>query len=261
MRVTLCPPGKRAGHALNAAGAPGPTACRLSSPSDSIEQLQQSSNIKKSKKVQFLFGKQPASKPDNSLTTPKNLSQLSGQPESRLFYVVDKVSKTRFLVDTGAEVSAVPVTRADRQGQPTYSLQAVNATRIATFGQRSLTMDFGLRRTFRWVFLVADVKHAIVGADFLRHFGLLVDMKYCCLRDATTHLSKHSRHHGMHGNDDINAASTRGTKFQPLLHRLVDGLSFHHVFCEHNMPGQAQRDASHYDNRTTSAHPSSPLAA
>lgn len=94
-------------------------------------------------------------------------------------------------MDTGAEVSAVPATRADRQGQPTYNLQAVNATRIATFGQRSLTMDFGLRRTFRWVFLVADVKHAIIVADFLRHFGLLVDMKHCHLRDATTHLSIH----------------------------------------------------------------------
>lgn len=28
-----------------------------------------------------------------------------------------------------------------------------------------------------WIFIVADVQKPILGANFLRHFGLLVDMK------------------------------------------------------------------------------------
>ncbi|XP_064479148.1 uncharacterized protein LOC135392362 [Ornithodoros turicata] len=38
----------------------------------------------------------------------------SGTPASRLFFITDRVAGHRFLVDTGAEVSLVPPTRADR---------------------------------------------------------------------------------------------------------------------------------------------------
>ena len=59
---------------------------------------------------------------------------------------------------------------------------------IKTYGKRSLTLDLGLRRTFGWAFVVADIKRPIVGADFLRHFGLLVDMRHHRLSDVVTHL-------------------------------------------------------------------------
>ena len=52
-----------------------------------------------------------------------------------------------------------------------------------------MTVRIGLRRTFRWVFVIADVSHAILGADFLRHFGLMVDLRAQCLRDSSTSLS------------------------------------------------------------------------
>ena len=32
-------------------------------------------------------------------------------------------------------------------------------------------------RRFTWPFLLADVAMPIIGADFLRHFGLLVDLR------------------------------------------------------------------------------------
>ena len=54
------------------------------------------------------------------------------------------------------------------------SLQAVNTTTIATYGTRSLTLDLGLRRTFRWLFVIADVRIPILGADFLKYNCLLV---------------------------------------------------------------------------------------
>ena len=64
----------------------------------------------------------------------------------------------------------------------------MNNTPIATYGTRFLTLDLGLRRTFWWVFMVANVKNPILGADFLRHFSLLVDMRNHHLADGFTQL-------------------------------------------------------------------------
>ena len=92
-------------------------------------------------------------------------------------------------MDTGAEVSVIPRSHTTRPGRrDNLNLQAVNGSSIATFGTQSLTLNLGLRRTFRWIFIIADVGHPIIGADFLHHFGLLVDMKCSCLLDAVTQL-------------------------------------------------------------------------
>ena len=107
----------------------------------------------------------------------------------RLFYVHDTNSHTKFLVDTGAEVSVVLPTHSERsRPQSLLTLQGVDGTRIATYGVRSCMLNLGLRRTFRWIFVLANVKHAILDADFLHHFGLVVDIRQCTLADSTTHL-------------------------------------------------------------------------
>ncbi|BHF82990.1 hypothetical protein SprV_0802613100 [Sparganum proliferum] len=54
---------------------------------------------------------------------------------------------------------------------------------------RSLTLNIGLRRSFSWIFVVADVPHAILGSDFFAKFDLLVDCRRSCLLDRTTGLS------------------------------------------------------------------------
>ncbi|BHF85630.1 hypothetical protein SprV_1002879900 [Sparganum proliferum] len=65
----------------------------------------------------------------------------------------------------------------------------VNASPIATFGFLSLSLDIGLRRLFPWIFVVADIPCAILGADFLAAFDLLVDCRQSCLHDKTTNLT------------------------------------------------------------------------
>ena len=76
-------------------------------------------------------------------------------------------SNTRFLVDTGAEVSVIPPTHVERsRPQYAFSLQGVDGSHIATYGVRSCTLNIGFRRTFRWVFVIANVKQAILGAAF-----------------------------------------------------------------------------------------------
>ena len=91
-----------------------------------------------------------------------------------------------------AELSVVPPSGSTNSRCHTgYALRAVNQSSIVTYGTRSLTLDLGLRRTFRWVFIVADAQHAILGADFLHHFGLSVDVRQSLLLDTVTQLQVH----------------------------------------------------------------------
>uniref|UniRef100_A0A0R3SZK2 Peptidase A2 domain-containing protein n=1 Tax=Hymenolepis diminuta TaxID=6216 RepID=A0A0R3SZK2_HYMDI len=82
------------------------------------------------------------------------------------------------LIDFGAEISVLPPTPAHRNSldQPLI-LAAANGSPIKTYGQKSVTLDLGLRRTFRWIFTIADVSKPIIGADLLCHFGLLLDLR------------------------------------------------------------------------------------
>ena len=123
---------------------------------------------------------------------PVAAAYSAGAPHiSRLLHIKDPLTHHRFLVDTGAEVSVLPATSADRRHPPLpdRSLSAVNGSSIATYGTRSLTVRLGLRRRFRWIFVVADVQQAILGADFLHFHRLNVDMRARSLVDGVTQLS------------------------------------------------------------------------
>nr|VZI35609.1 unnamed protein product [Spirometra erinaceieuropaei] len=97
--------------------------------------------------------------------------------------------KRRFLVDTGAQISVVLPTAADRRfPSPGLHLQATNCSPIPTFVCLSLTLNIGLRRSFTWTFLIADVPHAILGSGFLAECDLLVDCRRARLLDRTTGL-------------------------------------------------------------------------
>ena len=109
---------------------------------------------------------------------------------SRRLFIQDRRNGLRFLVDTGADISVLPPTSAQRctSRECSAPLSAVNGTSIATYGQRLLAVDIGVRRVFPWVFTVADVTYPILGADFLAEHGLLVDLNRRRLRDSTTQL-------------------------------------------------------------------------
>ena len=51
-----------------------------------------------------------------------------------------------------------------------------------------MVVELGLAKSFKWSFTIADVSKPILGADFLRHYGLLVDLKCKRLMDAETFL-------------------------------------------------------------------------
>ncbi|GBN25890.1 Retrovirus-related Pol polyprotein from transposon 17.6 [Araneus ventricosus] len=68
------------------------------------------------------------------------------------------------------------------------TLFAANGSHIKTFGSKLLSLDLGLQRKLQWPFVIADITKPIIGADFLQHSGLLVDLKKRCLLDPITNL-------------------------------------------------------------------------
>jgi len=67
----------------------------------------------------------------------------------RLF-IIDRSSKLKFLVDTGADVSVLSVTPKDRRNKAKCALCAANGISIAMFGQKLLRLDFGLELSGRF---------------------------------------------------------------------------------------------------------------
>ena len=114
---------------------------------------------------------------------------VEGQATSRRLHIRDPLSGQSFLVDTGTDISLLPANPKIR-GQPSQlKLFAANNTHIDTFGESFRTLDFGLRRPVKWNFTIAKVPYAILGADLLTHYGLLVDLRRRCIFDAETGIS------------------------------------------------------------------------
>lgn len=104
----------------------------------------------------------------------------------RLF-VTDRSSKVQFLVDTGSDLCAFPRSLVrDRRSATDYTLCAANGSVIKTYGYINLDLDFGLRRTFSWRFVVADITKPIIGVDFLCHYNIVVDVRHKRLIDNIT---------------------------------------------------------------------------
>lgn len=103
--------------------------------------------------------------------------------------IYDTSAKLNFLIDTGADVSVIPKCNNTARASPNgLKLFAANGSPISVFGEAILKLNLNLRREFLWNFVIADVSQAIIGADFLSHFELLVDLKNRCLLDRKTEL-------------------------------------------------------------------------
>ena len=101
---------------------------------------------------------------------------------------------------------------------PTNSLTQVNDTPIQTFGKQSLTLSLGLQCPLPCVFIIADIPRPILGADFLHHYDLFIDIKRRQLLDTITQL----RVQGILSNDTSLSSAIRskdiGNPYNKLLH-------------------------------------------
>ena len=109
---------------------------------------------------------------------------------SKLLYVDDKRNKCRYLINTGTAVRVLPKSCPNRTTDTvSLPLVAANNITINTYGTSKRIVDVGLKREYAWTFIIADIKQRIIGADFLIHYSLLVDLKKRCLRDLITGLA------------------------------------------------------------------------
>ena len=93
-------------------------------------------------------------------------------------YVADKRNKCTFLIDTGAAVSVLNKSCANRTSDADcLPLVAANNTTINTYGTSKRIVDVGLKRDYTWIYIVADVEQPITGTDFLIPYSLLVDLR------------------------------------------------------------------------------------
>lgn len=112
------------------------------------------------------------------------------QSKSRRLFIFDPTNKLDFLIDTGGDISIIPRdTFSDFKKDTDVTLSAVNGSPIPTFGKKLLKVNLRLRRDFPFVFTVAQIDRPIIGADFLSHFGLTIDLKNKRIIDSVTKLS------------------------------------------------------------------------
>ncbi|XP_034195133.2 uncharacterized protein LOC117611287 [Osmia lignaria lignaria] len=117
------------------------------------------------------------------------MTAADGLPNNCRLVVKDCLSNLRFLIDIGADNSALPHRSAKRESTPSdFKIYAANGTVIQTYGTTRLVLNLGLRRPFLWEFIVANIQQPIIGADFLRKHGLLVDLRNRKLIDGLTKL-------------------------------------------------------------------------
>lgn len=105
--------------------------------------------------------------------------------------VMDRKTGINFLIDSGANISVLPYNLVHKKvnSEPCkYRLYAANGTEIKTYGIHFMVLDLSLRRAFRWMFVLADVKQPILGADFLANHKLLIDLNGRRLIDQITNL-------------------------------------------------------------------------
>ncbi len=98
--------------------------------------------------------------------------RLNAVVPGSLVHIVDQLSNRRFLVDTGASYSIFPHSSAAPPSGP--KLRGAAGQLIPCWGEKTINLSFQGKR-FTWTFLLAAVSFPIIGVDFLRHFGLMVD--------------------------------------------------------------------------------------
>jgi len=156
------------------------------------------------------------------LKNPTEIEAVTaGENKSRRLTIRDRVMRTQFLIDPSEDVSTISKklhTKTAIAGE--FKLFAANGTIINTYGEKTLTLNLGLRCPYIWSFLIADTQQAIIGTVFFSQHNLLVDLANQKLIDKGTSLK-------VHGRITTNSIQTLTTiqpscKFNELLNEFVD---------------------------------------
>lgn len=108
-------------------------------------------------------------------------------------YLHDRKSNTKLLVDTGAGISFFPATEEEKNTRKlTDVFCGANSESIPTWGEKKVTIDLGLGRSYIWNFNLSNT--AILAADFMAYYHFIVDP--CHHRVVDEGLRLHREAHG-----------------------------------------------------------------
>ena len=107
------------------------------------------------------------------------------RPSQAGFFIKDELSDYRFLVDTGAFRSILPPpgdintinhpSSSDLVAANEYIYIYIYIYYIRTYGEQQINIRLS-GQAYTWTFIIADVRHPLLGADFLSHYSLMVDV-------------------------------------------------------------------------------------
>ena len=116
-------------------------------------------------------------------------ASCSDSADDPLLFVDCQVKKKpiKFLVDTGSAKTIIPFSYANDIELAPLRLSAANGSKIHTYGYSNVNLAFKkLPRAYDWKCVVVDVVTPLIGADFLKSAGLIVDVKRRRLLDPET---------------------------------------------------------------------------
>ena len=110
-----------------------------------------------------------------SLNTHKNDGNEHESSDKNLFFVKDSKTHLKFLIDSGSKRSVLPCWRPD--GHPTTSgyLKAANGSNVPVYECVNLELSLNMNRIFAWEFCKARVQFPILGMDFLKYYGVIIN--------------------------------------------------------------------------------------
>lgn len=108
--------------------------------------------------------------------TQQKQSPIHSHLEIHRLQIFDKKLGQLFLIDSGADVSVITKQLTQTNDTNSSPLYAANGSVIKTFGKQLLKLSLSNNREYTWNFVIADVNQSIIGADFLQHHNLIIDL-------------------------------------------------------------------------------------
>ena len=138
-------------------------------------------------------------------------------------YATDGKTSIQYLVDTGACVSIIPASSAQQQFpdfKTSLTLTAANGTSIPTYGTTTRTIIQLNGCAYVWKFTLAQTSVLLLGADFLAHHGLMVDLRHGRLVDPKAIVSVQLQRNPVH--QPVNTSHVNSTPYQHVIDSFRD---------------------------------------
>lgn len=158
--------------------------------------------------------------------------RYSGDNHRRLFLKDGKINII-YLYDTDSDISIIPASFSRKKKTFSMTLSAANTSSINVYGEKLLTLDFNLRKKFRYPFIIGDVSTSIIGAEFLCYYNVIPDFCNKKLVKSVTILASPGQLH------TTSVPSMKTASGNSIYHKLLK-------FPDFNIPPRADQTIKHF---------------